>query len=118
MGTIGIRVLAGGALTGGETRHPLASPAPDPIGSAASFRSDVERARRLEPLVREGHASSLIEAALRFVIAQPALTTVLIGTSTIEQFELAAAAVERGPLSRAALDRVAALQAGFVGEAR
>ena len=118
MGTIGIRVLAGGALSGSEARHPLASPPPDPIGSANSFSADVARARRLEPLVREGHAGDLIEAGLRFVIAHPALTTVLVGTSTIEQFEHAAAAVERGPLSRAALDRVAQLQSGFAGEAR
>jgi len=118
MGTIGIRVLAGGALSGSAARHALASPPPEPIGSATSFDADVERARRLEPLVREGYARDLIEAGLRFVIAHPALTTVLVGTSTIEQFEHAAAAIERGPLPRAALDRVAALQAGFAGEAR
>jgi L-galactose dehydrogenase/L-glyceraldehyde 3-phosphate reductase len=118
MGTIGIRVLAGGALSGSAARHALASPPPEPIGSATSFDADVERARRLEPLVREGYAGDLIEAGLRFVIAHPALTTVLIGTSTIEQFEHAAASVERGPLPRVALDRVAALQAGFTGEAR
>jgi len=118
MGTIGIRVLAGGALSGSTARHALASPPPEPIGSATSFEADVERARRLEPLVREGHASDLIEAGLRFVIAQPALTTVLVGTSTLEQFEHAAAAIARGPLPRAALDRLAALQAGFAGEPR
>jgi len=118
MGTIGIRVLAGGALSGSAERHALASPPPEPIGSAGRFEADVARARRLEPLVREGHAGDLIEAGLRFVIAHPALTTVLVGTSTLEQLEHAAAAVERGPLPRAALERVAALQAGFAGEAR
>jgi L-galactose dehydrogenase/L-glyceraldehyde 3-phosphate reductase len=118
MGTIGIRVLAGGALSGSEARHPLASPAPEPIGSATSFGSDVDRANRLAPLVREGHAESLVDAALRFVIAHPALTTVLIGTASLEQFEVAAAAIARGPLPRAALDRVAALQKDFVGEKR
>jgi aryl-alcohol dehydrogenase-like predicted oxidoreductase len=118
MGTIGIRVLAGGALSASETRHPIASPAPDPIGSGASYRTDVERAKRLAPLVREGHAASLVEAALRFVIAHPALTTVLIGTSTLDQLETAAAAVERGPLPPAALARATALQATFVGEPR
>jgi len=118
MGTIGIRVLAGGALSGSAARHPLASPPPDPIGSANSFDADVARARRLEPLVREGHAGDLIEAGLRFVIANPALTTVLVGTSTIEQLEHAAAAVARGPLPAAALERLKALQAGFAGEAR
>ncbi|MBI3530768.1 MAG: aldo/keto reductase [Betaproteobacteria bacterium] len=32
IGTIGIRVLAGGALSGVETRHPLAMPSVDPLG--------------------------------------------------------------------------------------
>src|SRR5206468_3342983 len=50
MGAIVIRVLAGGALSGSEERHPNASPPPDPIGSGSSYRLDLERARRLMPL--------------------------------------------------------------------
>ncbi len=46
MGVINIRVLAGGALSGTEERHPLGSPPPAPIGSGADYRRDVERARR------------------------------------------------------------------------
>ena len=118
MGVIGIRVLAGGALSGSDVRHPYASPPPDPIGSANTFGADLGRARRLEPLVREGHAGSLVEASLRFVIANEAVTTVLIGTATLEQLETAAAAIEKGPLSKEALARAAALQSGFAGEAR
>ncbi|HUA55455.1 MAG TPA: aldo/keto reductase [Candidatus Sulfotelmatobacter sp.] len=118
MGTIGIRVLAGGALSASAERHPNASPPPDPIGSASTYNADLERAKRLAPLVSEGHASSLVEASLRFVIANPALTTVLIGIATVEQLETAIAAVERGPLPAAALARVGALQAAFAGEAR
>ena len=37
VGTIGIRVLAGGALSGVETRHPLGMPSVDPLGSASSY---------------------------------------------------------------------------------
>src|SRR5271155_5750938 len=75
MGVINIRVLAGGALSGTEDRHPLGSPPPGaPSGSGADYLRDVERARRFEPLVREGNADSLIEAALRYVIAQPAIS--------------------------------------------
>jgi len=117
-GIINIRVLAGGALSGTEERHPLGSPPPAPIGSGADYRRDVERARRFEPLVREGHADSLIEAALRYVIVQRAVSTVLVGYSTLEQLEYAARSVEKGPLSPAALDRVADIQRGFVGEPR
>ena len=53
MGTIIIRALAGGALSGTEQRHPLAMQAVDPIGSAPNFAGDVARAKELEPLVRE-----------------------------------------------------------------
>ena len=118
MGVINIRVLAAGALSGTEERHPLGSPPPAPIGSGADYRRDVERARRFEPLVREGHADSLIEAALRYVIVQRAVSTVLVGYSTLEQLEYAARSIEKGPLSPAALDRVADIQRGFVGEPR
>src|SRR5207253_4859662 len=97
-GIINIRVLAGGALSGTEERHPLGSPPPAPIGSGADYRRDVERARRFEPLVREGHADSLIEASLRYVIAHPAISTVLVGYSTLEQLEYAARSTERRPL--------------------
>jgi len=118
VGTIGIRALAGGALSGSAARHPIASAPPEPIGSALRFDDDLERARRLAPLVAEGHAVSLAEAATRFVIANPAISTVLVGMATEAEFEQALAAVETGPLSVAALARVAELQRGFVGEAR
>lgn len=117
-GVIGIRVLAGGALSGSGDRHPIASPAPAPIGSAMSYEADVARARRLMPLISEGFAASLTEAATRFAIAQPAIGTILVGMATPQQFEDAFAAVEKGPLPAAALERLAELRQGFVGEAR
>src|SRR3954454_8953028 len=65
MGTIIIRALAGGALAGTEARHPLAMQQVDPIGSAPDFAADVARARQLEPLLKDGTASSLVELAQR-----------------------------------------------------
>ncbi|MFI5014298.1 MAG: aldo/keto reductase [Hyphomicrobiales bacterium] len=118
VGVVGIRVLAGGALSGSAERHPVASPAPVPIGSADSYDRDLERARRLLPLLREGFAESLTEAATRFAISHPAMGTILVGMATLEQFELALAAVRKGPLPAAALDRIATLQRSFAGEAR
>jgi aryl-alcohol dehydrogenase-like predicted oxidoreductase len=106
MGTIVIRALAGGALAGTTERHPLAMQAVDPIGSAPSFVEDVARAKVLEPLVKQGIASSLTELALRFVIAHPAVTTVLVGYSTLDQLEQAAAAVNKGPLPEETLLRL------------
>jgi aryl-alcohol dehydrogenase-like predicted oxidoreductase len=118
MGVIAIRVLAAGALSGVETRHPLGSPSVEPIGSGSAYRIDVERARRLEPLVREGFADSVIELAVRFVISNEAVSTALVGYSTLDHLEYAAAAVDKGPLPGTAIERIAALQNSFVGEAR
>jgi aryl-alcohol dehydrogenase-like predicted oxidoreductase len=118
VGVVGIRVLAGGALSGAAERHPIASPPPDPIGSASNYTADLQRARRLLPLVQQGHAGSLPQAAVRFAIAHPAMGTILVGMATLAEFEQALAAVNKGPLSQAALDSLAAIQRGFVGEAR
>ncbi len=118
VGVIGIRVLAGGALSGSAERHPIASPPPAPIGSAMSYDADVARARRLMPLVTEGFAASLTEAATRFVLTDPAIGTLLVGMATPRQFEDALAAVEKGPLPPAALERLTTLRQGFVGEPR
>jgi aryl-alcohol dehydrogenase-like predicted oxidoreductase len=118
VGVIAIRVLAGGALSGSAERHPIASPPPEPIGSALSFDADVARARRLMPLVTEGFAASLTEAATRFAISHPAIGTILVGMATPQQFEDSLAAVEKGPLPPAALDRLAELRQAFAGEPR
>ncbi len=118
VGVIGIRVLAGGALSGSAGRHPVASPAPAPIGSALSYDGDLRRAARLLPLVGEGFAASLPEAAIRFSIAHPAMGTILVGTASVEEFEAALAAVLKGPLPPEALRRLAELAGGFAGEAR
>jgi len=107
MGTIIIRALAGGALSGTEARHPLAMQAVDPIGSAPNFAVDVARAKQLEPLVKDGTAGSLVELAQRFVIAHPAVSTMLVGYSTLDQLDAAIAAVEKGPLPDAVLKRMA-----------
>jgi aryl-alcohol dehydrogenase-like predicted oxidoreductase len=118
VGVVGIRVLAGGALSGSAERHPIASPAPEPIGSAMSYDADLDRARRLLPLVKEGFAGSLTEAATRFALSHPAMGTLLVGMATPQQFEDALAAVQKGPLPQAALDRLSALRQGFSGEPR
>ena len=99
-------------------RHPIASPPPDPIGSAASYDRDLSRARRLLPLVQQGHAGSLAEAAIRFAIAHKAMGTILVGMATFDEFEQSLAAVNKGPLSQAALDSLGGLQRGFAGETR
>lgn len=118
VGVVGIRVLAGGALSGSAERHPIASPPPEPIGSAKNYEGDLMRAQRLAPLVKEGFAASLTEAATRFCITHPAMGTILVGVATPQEFEDALAAVMKGPLPEAALDLLAELQKGFAGEDR
>src|SRR3989454_11571484 len=108
-GVIVIRVLAAGALSGTETRHPVAAPAVDPIGSAPDYASDARHARMLSALVDEGHSGSLVEASLRFPLSAAPVSTVLLGYSSLEQLEYAAACVEKGPLSAEALARLPAL---------
>src|SRR6195952_1020345 len=118
VGVVGIRVLAGGALSGSAERHPIAGPAPEPIGSAMSYDADIDRARRLLPLVKEGCAPTLAEAATRFALSHSAMGTILVGMATPQQFEDSLAAVEKGPLPPAALDRLSALRQAFSGEVR
>jgi aryl-alcohol dehydrogenase-like predicted oxidoreductase len=118
VGVVGIRVLAGGALSGSTERHPIASPPPEPIGSAKSYEADVRRGSCLMPLVKEGFAASLTEAATRFAITHPAIGTILVGMATPQQFEAALAAVQKGPLPPAALERLTVLRQGFAGEPR
>jgi aryl-alcohol dehydrogenase-like predicted oxidoreductase len=118
VGVVGIRVLAGGALSGSAERHPVASAAPQPIGSANSYDGDLTRAGRFQPLLEEGFAASLAEAATRFAISHPAMGTILVGIASPEQFDAALAAVAKGALPQASLDRIAALQQGFAGEVR
>ena len=79
----------------------------DPIGSAPDFAADVARAKALEPLVRECGAADLTELAERFVISHPAVSTMLVGYSTLDHLEAAIAAVNKGPLPQAVLQRLA-----------
>jgi len=103
-------VLAGGALASDIGLVTL----------AAALQSDNARPirTRLMPLVKEGFATSLTEAATRFAISHPAMGTILVGMATPQQFEAALATVQKGLLPPAALERLTALRQGFAGEPR
>lgn len=111
IGTIAIRTLAGGALSGTADRHPVASASVAPIATGSDYAADVAEALRFAFLVREGLAASLAEAALRFALSHPDVAVAMIGVSTPEQLEAAAAAAGRGPLPAEALARLEALPA-------
>ena len=113
VGSIGVRVLAGGALAGHTNRHPLGMPEVAPIGSPTTYGEDAERARRFAPLIEAGFAGDLPELAVRYVISNPELCTTEIGIATLAEVQRAAAAINAGPLPKEALEMVADIQAGF-----
>ena len=113
LGVIAIRVLAAGALSGSVDRHPNAAQSVEPIASGTSFAADVAWARRFDALVAEGYASSLVEAAIRFVMSKPQVATTLVGISSIEQFDQALAAVNQGALPAEASARLQSIWQGI-----
>ena len=106
MGTIAIRVLAAGALSGSMVRHRTAARSVGPIGTSTSYAEDVALAQRFSFLVDEGLVDSLIEAALRFVIGNAAVSTALVGLSNMAQLEQAISFANRGPLPTEALEQL------------
>lgn len=98
LGVIAIRVLAGGALSGRLERHPNASKTVSPIGTGGNYAIDVKNAHCFHFLIEQGYTSNLAEAAIRFVISTPLISTTLIGFSSLLQIEQAAKSVQKGPL--------------------
>lgn len=117
VGAIGVRVLAGGALSGSEERHPLGMASVTPIGSNTDYATDVQRARRFRALVDDGLATSLPELAVRYAISNDALPTTEIGIATLDEFRFAASAVEKGPLPSDALTAIKTIQHSFADDA-
>ena len=65
-----------------------------------------EHAERLQWLVEQGETVSLPEAALRYTLSHPAVSTVIVGMRKLEHVRANAAASDKGPLSQEALDRI------------
>jgi aryl-alcohol dehydrogenase-like predicted oxidoreductase len=112
-GTIVIRVLAGGALSGQEARHPLGMPVVAPIGSGADYLEDVMLARQLQPAVALAGAKDTVEMAIRYVASHPAVSTLQVGIATPGEFEGGAKAVLAGELPALAMGRIGELQDAF-----
>jgi L-galactose dehydrogenase/L-glyceraldehyde 3-phosphate reductase len=112
MGIVALRVLEAGALATGFDRHPLAA-----SPGAPNYADHIRQAETLRFLADAGDPT-LVSAAIRFVLSQPAISTVLVGISDITHVDAAADAAERGPLSPAQLERIEALRvAGFPSSA-
>ena len=85
-----------------------------PIGSNTDYATDVKRALSFQPLIAAGHAASLPELAIRYVISNPALSTTEIGIATESEFQQAVEAVNKGPLTSDVLAQIKAIQSAFV----
>ncbi|MGB7184581.1 MAG: aldo/keto reductase [Burkholderiaceae bacterium] len=117
VGAIGVRVLAGGALSGTEARHPLGMAEVAPIGSDTDYATDVRRALQFQSLVDAGYAASLPELAIRYAVSNPVLPTTEIGIATRQELESAAQAVNKGPLPAPALEQIRQIQSSLVSVA-
>jgi len=98
-GSIGIRALAGGAISGTTERHPIATETVGPIGTGTDYAADVAAARRFDAVVAATGADSLIEAALRFATGPGGPSLALVGVASVDQLAYAIASVEKGPVT-------------------
>lgn len=108
LGVIVIRPLAAGALGGQAQRHAWAGDPGQPLAGGAAYQRDLDQARRLQPLIQELGLENGYELALRFVLAKPGVSTVLIGYSDQTQLDDALRWVSRGPLLPAAVQQILA----------
>ncbi len=106
IGTVGIRILAGGALSGSLERHPIAQKNVAPIATSSTFQEDVSRTSAFEFLYKEGFVDNLVEASVRFAISNDNLDTALIGLSDFDQLKQAIDYANQGPLPQEALDKI------------
>ena len=114
VGTIVIRVLGAGALTGTSVRHPVAVQTVAPIGSGRDFQQDATRAARFAFLVDEGFAGDMPEASVRFALSNPGVSTVLVGYSNIDHLERSVEYAATGPLAPESLSRLPAMWSTIV----
>ncbi|HVV92838.1 MAG TPA: aldo/keto reductase [Hyphomicrobiales bacterium] len=96
LGTVGLRVLEGGILAAPDGRPPSGADSdPDFVQLMAKAHRFADRCRAvgLDPG----------EAAIRFALGNPAVSTVLLGVSNVGQIEDAARFAANGPLDPAVL---------------
>ncbi len=106
MGVAAIRVMAGGAFGGEAARTGYASPTVGgPMVPGAEYETDEARTRKLTFLLADD-ITSLSQAAVRFALMPPGVSTVLVGFSNLEQIENAATCSGQGPLPKLAMERL------------
>ena len=102
VGTVILRVLEAGALSGSATPHEMNRGGP---GNDAEYARNAERARALEFLKRDAD-ETLAQVAVRFALMNRGVSTVLVGFSEMAQIDEAAACVGREGFSAEQLERL------------
>jgi aryl-alcohol dehydrogenase-like predicted oxidoreductase len=108
-GAIAIRVMAAGALMARRDRHPNAGDPGPVLQRGGEYDRDLERAQAIRDIAAELGCDSPLEFALRFALATPGISTVLVGFSDLGQVEDALRWTGRGPLPRDVAGRVVEL---------
>ena len=103
MGVAVIRVLAAGALTSDPSAGGGSSP--QPLSPGSDYTSDIERAEKVNALVG-GESKSLTQAAIRFALMKPEVSSVLVGFSNTSHIDEAVASSGAGGLSQEAMARL------------
>jgi aryl-alcohol dehydrogenase-like predicted oxidoreductase len=103
MGVAIIRVLAAGALTSSPDAGGGSSP--EPLSPGSDYALDLERAEKVKFLV-DGGIKSLTQAAIRFALMKPEVSTVLVGFSNVAHIDEAAACSGAGGLADDAMARL------------
>jgi len=103
MGVVVIRVLAAGSLTASPEAR--GSSSREPLSPGSDYAHDVERAQRLGFLI-QGDVKTLSQAAIRFALMKPEVSTVLVGFSNQEHIEEAVDCSGTGELPGEAMVRL------------
>jgi aryl-alcohol dehydrogenase-like predicted oxidoreductase len=115
LGVAAIRVLAGGALGGPVARTGYAAPSVGgALVSGGEYALDLKRGSKLKFLLK-GEVSRLSQAAIRFVLGQPEVSTALVGFSNLQQIEEAAECSDQGPLPESDLEQLQELWSSNFG---
>ncbi|MCZ6622859.1 MAG: aldo/keto reductase [Deltaproteobacteria bacterium] len=106
MGVAVIRVLAAGALTSDPSAGGGSSP--EPLSPGSDYTLDLERAEKVKLQV-SGESKNLTQAAIRFALMKPEVSTVLVGFSNTSHIDEAVACSGAGGLCEEAMARLRTL---------
>ena len=111
VGTVALRVLEAGALSGSATPHALSGGGP---GRNPEYARNAQRAQALAFLKRDP-SETLAQVAIRFALANQSVSTVLVGFSELSQIDEAASCSGREGFTPDQLARLEELYANDFG---